>query len=151
MAVIVAVERLNFLSVVPNWQKPTIKRWAAKALAAETHVISDGLATFAPVKDAGLTHEPIVVNRTGKAAGQHPRLLAVNTTLGKLKTWMASTFKGFKLSHSTQGYLAEFQYRLNRRFDLRAILTDLLADALRCNPWREAYLRKRMPAEICAS
>jgi ribosomal protein L37AE/L43A len=141
---------LTRLDVVPNWQKSTIKRWAAKALAAGTHVVSDGLATFAAVKDAGFTHEPIIVNRTGKAAGQHPRFLAVNTTLGNLKTWMASTFKGFKLSHYTQRYLAEFQYRFNRRFDLQAILTDLLSDALSCNPWREASLRKRMPAVICA-
>jgi len=141
---------LTRLDVVPNWQKLTIARWATKALAAGTHVVSDGLSTFAAVKDAGFTHEPIIVNRTGKAAGQHPRFLAVNTTLGNLKTWMASTFKGFKLSHYTQRYLAEFQYRFNRRFDLRAILTGLLADAIHCNPWREASLRKRMPAEICA-
>jgi len=49
---------------------------------------------------------------------------------------MASTFKGFKLSHYTQRYLAEFQYRFNRRFDLQAILTGLLADTIHCNPWR---------------
>ncbi|WP_271007618.1 IS1595 family transposase [Paucibacter sp. B51] len=141
---------LTRLDVVPNWQKLTIARWASKALAAGTHVVSDGLSTFAAVKGAGFTHEPIIVNSTGKAAGQHPRFLAVNTTLGNLKTWMASTFKGFKLSHYTQRYLAEFQYRFNRRFDLRAILTGLLVDAIHCNPWREVSLRKRMPAEICA-
>ncbi len=141
---------LTRLDVVPNWQKPTIARWATQALAAGTHVVSDGLATFAAVKDAGFTHEPVIVNSTGKSAGQHPRFLAVNTTLGNLKTWMASPFKGFKLSHYTQRYLAEFQYRFNRRFDLQAILTSLLADAVRCDPWREASLRTRMPAEICA-
>jgi transposase-like protein len=139
---------LTRLDVVPNWQKTTIARWAVKALAVGTHVVSDGLATFAAVKDVGFTHEPIVVGSTGKAAGQHPRFLAVNTMLGNLKTWMASTFKGFKLSHYTQRYLAEFQYRFNRRFDLRAILVSLLADAARCGPWRELSLRVRMPAEI---
>lgn len=84
--------------MVPNWQKTTIAKWALKALEADTHVVSDGLATFAAVKEAGFTHEPIVVGSTGKAAGSHPRFLAVNTTLGNLKTWMASTFKGFKLA-----------------------------------------------------
>ena len=141
---------LTRLDVVPNWKKLTIARWATKALATNTHVVSDGLATFAAVKDAGFTHEPIIVNGTGKSAGQHPRFLAVNTTLGNLKTWMASTFKGFKLSHYTQRYLAEFQYRFNRRFDLQAILTSLLADAVGCQPWREPSLRTRMPAEIAA-
>jgi ribosomal protein L37AE/L43A len=141
---------LTRLDVVPNWRKPTIARWAARALAAGTHVVSDGLATFAAVKDAGFTHEPIVVNGSGRSAGQHPRFLAVNTTLGNLKTWMASTFKGFKLSHYTQRYLAEFQYRFNRRFDLRAMLTTLLADATSSAPWPEVSLRTRMPAEISA-
>lgn len=141
---------LTRLDVVPNWQKSTIACWAAKALSAGTHVVSDGLATFAAVKDAGFTHEPIIVNGTGKAAGQHPRFLAVNTTLGNLKTWMASTFKGFKLSHYTRRYLAEFQYRFNRRFDLASILNTLLRDALMSAPWREVSLRTRMPAEIGA-
>lgn len=136
------------LDVVPNWQKPTIASWASKALAAGTHVVSDGLATFAAVKDAGFTHEPVVVNGTGKSAGQHPRFLAVNTTLGNLKTWMTSTFKGFKLSHYTQRYLAEFQYRFNRRFDLASILNTLLLDALLSAPSREVLLRTKMPAEI---
>lgn len=61
-----------------------------------------------------------------------------------------TTFKGFKLSHYSQRYLAEFQYRFNRRFDLRAILIGLLADAIRSAPWREVSLRQRMPAEIGA-
>lgn len=136
--------------MVPNWQKTTIAKWALKALEADTHVVSDGLATFAAIKEAGFTHEPIVVGSTGKAAGSHPRFLAVNTTLGNLKTWMASTFKGFKLSHYSQRYLAEFQYRFNRRFDLRAILTELMGDAIRSEPWREVSLRQTMPAEIGA-
>lgn len=141
---------LTRLDVVPNWQKSTIARWAAKALSAGTHVVSDGLATFTAVKDAGFTHEPVIVSSTGKAAGQHPRFLAVNTTLGNLKTWIASTFKGFKLSHYTQRYLAEFQYRFNRRFDLSSILNGLLRDALMSAPCREVSLRVRMPAEISA-
>ena len=140
---------LTRLGVVPNWRQPTIARWAVKALAVGTHGVSDGLATFAAVKDVGFTHEPIV-HGNGKAGVQHPRFLAVNTTLGNLKTWMASTFKGFKLSHYTQRYLAEFQYRFNRRFDLTTISTTLLADAARCKPWRQASLRVRMPAEIDA-
>ena len=81
-------------------------------------------------------NEPVVVNSSCKAAGGHPRCMAVNTTLGNLKTCMASTFKGFKLSHYSQRYLAEFQYRFNRRFDLRAILTGLLGDAICSAPWR---------------
>jgi hypothetical protein len=74
----------------------------------------------------------------------------VNTTIGNLKTWMASTFKGFKLSHYTQRYLAEFQYRFNHRFDLSAILPTLLVDAVRNPPWPETMLRQPLPADVHA-
>jgi hypothetical protein len=56
---------LTRLDAVPNWQKATIARWATKALATGAYVVSDRLATFAAVKDAGFTHEPIIVNGTG--------------------------------------------------------------------------------------
>jgi len=135
------------LDVVPNWTKLTMASWAVRALAAGTHVVSDGLAGFAAIKDAGFTQEVIVHGR-GKAGAQHPRLLAVNTTLGNFKTWIASTFKGFKLSHYTQRYLAEYQYRFNRRFDLRAIMVGLINDASRTKPFRESTLRLPMAAEI---
>jgi hypothetical protein len=55
-----------------------------------------------------------------------------------------------KLSHYPQWYLAKFQYRFNRRFDLRVILAGLLGDAIRSKPRREASLRERIPAEISA-
>lgn len=61
-------------------------RGALKALVADTHVVTDGLATLAAVKEVGFTNEPVVVGSTGEAAGQHPRFLAVSTTLGNLKT-----------------------------------------------------------------
>lgn len=141
---------LSRFDVLPDWTKKTIAAWAVKALAPQTHVVSDGLGSFPAVKDAGLTHEPIVVGGAGKPRAQHPRFLAVNTTIGNLKTWMASTFKGFKLSHYTSRYLSEFQYRFNRRFDLTAILPTLLADAALCVPWPEVELRRPMPADIGA-
>lgn len=66
-------------------------------------------------KDACFTHESIIGNSTCKAASQPLLFLAVNTTLGNLKTWTASTFKGFNLSHYTLRYLAEFKYGFNRQ------------------------------------
>ncbi|MEJ6003891.1 IS1595 family transposase [Paucibacter soli] len=135
------------MDVVPNWGMGAIMRWAIKALSVGTHVVSDGLTSFTAVKRVGFAHEPIIAGN-GKTGAQHPRFLAVNTTLGNLKTWMAATFKGFKLSHYTQRYLAEFQYRFNRRFDLRTIMDALLCDCAATSPWRESQLRTRMPAVI---
>ena len=46
------------LDVLPNWRVPTVARWAVKALAPSTHVVSDGLSSFVGVKDANAAMSP---------------------------------------------------------------------------------------------
>lgn len=137
------------LDVLPDWTTTTVQRWAKKALAQATHVLSDGLSSFVGVRAADCTHEAIA-HGSGKQSAQHPRFLAVNTTLGNLKMWMNATFHGFKTRHYAPRYLAEFQYRFNRRFDLAALLPRLLRAAAQNQPRTEASLRQAMPAEVDA-
>lgn len=107
------------LDVLPDWKVPTVARWAVKALMPSTHVVGDGLASFVGVKSAACSHEPIIHNSgTAKANVQHARFMAINTLLGNLKMWMNTTFRGSKTGHYAMRYMAEFQYRFNRRFDL---------------------------------
>jgi hypothetical protein len=56
------------------------------------------------------------------AAAKLPQFRAVNTVLSNLKTGLSGTFHAFKFAKYAHRYLAEFQYRFNRRFDLRSIL-----------------------------
>jgi hypothetical protein len=42
------------------------------------------------------------------------------TLLGNLKTAMAGTYHAFDFTKYAHRYLAEFQYRFNRRFDMKA-------------------------------
>ena len=56
--------------------------------------------------------------------------------LGNLKTAIAGTYHAFKFAKYAHRYLAEFQYRFNRRYTLHEMLprlTRALAIALPCN------------------
>jgi ribosomal protein L37AE/L43A len=137
------------LDVLPDWKVPTVARWAVKALAQNTHVVSDGLSSFVGVKTATCSHE-VIIHGTGKQSAQHPRFLAINTLLGNLKMWMNTTFRGFKTGHYAMRYMAEFQYRFNRRFDLAALMPRLLHACAGQPPTTELALRAAMPAEFDA-
>ena len=135
------------LDVLPDWKVPTVARWAVKALAPSTHVVSDGLYSFNGVKSANCSHEPII-HGTGKQSVQHPRFMAINTLLGNLKMWMNTTFRGFKNSHYAMRYMAEFQYRFNRRFDLAKLMPRLLQSCAFQRPAPELAIRTAMSAEF---
>jgi hypothetical protein len=69
----------------------------------------------------------------GTSAG-HLSLLAVNTLQGNLKTALAGTYHAFGREKYAHRYLARVQHWLNRRFDLRSILTGLARAASRATP-----------------
>ena len=66
---------------------------------------------------------------------------ALNTVLSNLKTALTGTYHAVKFAKYAARYLAEVQYRFNRRYDLRAILQRLLAAAIASQPHREAAIR----------
>ena len=102
--------------------------WAAKSLATSAHVVSDGLWCFRGVTLIGADHEPIVTG-SGKGSAKLPQFKAVNTLLGNLKTSLKGTYHAFDFDKYAHRYLAEAQYRFNRRFNLASILARLLRAA----------------------
>ena len=50
----------------------------------------------------------------------------MNTLLGNLKTAIGGTYHAFDFAKYAHRYLAEFQYRFNRRFNMRTIFSRLL-------------------------
>jgi transposase-like protein len=126
--------------VLPDWRTPTLAEWAKRALAPSAHVVSDGLSSFVGVTAAGCTHEPIP-HGTGKQSVQHPRFIWINTILGNLKRSLYGTHHAFKAPKYGQRYLADFQYRFNRRFDLAAMVPRLAVAALCAMPWPEHRIR----------
>jgi hypothetical protein len=68
-----------------------------------------------------------VVTGGGKASTGLPQFKAINTFLGNLKRSLSGTYHAFDFAKYAHRYLAEAQYRFNRRFNLRSILARLLA------------------------
>ena len=117
-----------------------VAEFAAAHLKPSAAVVSDGLWCFGAVKLIGADHAPIVTGG-GKASLKLPQFWAVNTLLGNLKTAITGTYHAFKFAKYGHRYLAEHQYRFNRRFDMRAILRRLLAALVAAPPVSERQLR----------
>ncbi len=60
--------------------------------------------------------------------------------LGNIKNALQGTFHAIRKKHVPR-YLAEFEYRFNRRFNLPAMIERLLCVALRTPPMPYPFLR----------
>lgn len=121
-----------------------VSAWANRAIAASAHVVSDGLNCLSALKDYA-RHEAHTVG-AGRKAVEHPEFSRVNTVLGNLKTAISGTYHAFKFKKYADRYLAEVQYRFNRRFDLSSILVRLVRAAALTAPRPMQAIRL---AEVC--
>lgn len=121
-----------------------VQKFAAKSLVRPLTVVSDGLGCFTAADAAGV-HERHVTGG-GKASVQLPQFRAVNMVLGNLKTAFNGTYHAFDFVKYAHRYLAEAQYRFNRRFDLHSILRRLLRAAAQTKPCPASLIRA---AEAC--
>ena len=134
------------MSPVSGFTQEAVKDWALASLEPGTNVLSDGLACFSAVVDAGCAHSYIVVGK--RKPREMPDFRWVNTVLGNLKTLIKGAHKSFKFGKYAPLYLGAFNYRFNRRFNLASLVTDVIADAVRFAPRPEHSIRGR--AEVHA-
>ena len=127
------------LTIVKGFRKTELAQWSEQHLTPGSTVISDGLACFSGVLQSGCSHEPIVCGG-GRASVEAPEFYWVNTILGNLKTALRSTYHSFQPKYA-QRYLAEFQYRFNRRFDLTQLIPRFAYVAVRTPPMPERLLK----------
>jgi ISXO2-like transposase domain/Transposase zinc-ribbon domain len=137
--------RFMRLTPIVGFTKVALKDWATQSLAANAHVVSDGLHCFAQVTQVAASHERHVTG-SGRQAAQRPEFRWVNTMLGNLKMALAGTYHAFDHAKYAARYLAEFAYRFNRRFDLAAMLPRLLRAAATTKPHPLRILRL---SEVC--
>jgi len=123
-----------------EFTKEAIRAWSAKALCPTAVVVSDGLGCFQAVTSCGAAHERTVTGG-GAASVKLDKFKAVNTLLGNLKTAFSGTYHAFDFAKYAHRYLAEVQYRFNRRFDLSAILGRLLLASVTTTPHPERRIR----------
>ena len=92
----------------------------------------NGLHCFTGVGNAGCIHQPIITG-SGRKAALNPVFKWVNTTLGNIKSAITGTYRAIPDKHVPR-YLAEFEYRFNRRYDLAAMMPRLGYVAVRTPP-----------------
>jgi transposase-like protein len=114
------------------FRREAIAEFCAKHLVRPLTVFSDGLDCFAAAADSGI-HQRIVTGG-GKASSKHPEFQAVNIMLSNLKTALGGTYHAFKFRKYASRYLAEFQYRFNRRCDMPAMLSEMLSAFVHARP-----------------
>jgi hypothetical protein len=127
-------------STVKSFSKEEVEAWAKRSLVPDSVVVSDGLWCFQAVEAAGCHHHREVVGKDRKSTDMEC-FSWINTVLGNLKTAITGTYHAFDFEKYAHRYLGEFQYRFNRRFDLRSILRRLVVAAVNTNRISETQLR----------
>ena len=127
------------LDPLPAFSKAALLEWAKQALAPSALLVSDGLACFVSAGEWAAGHERVVVGVRKRS--ELESFHWVNTLLGNLKNAIRGTYHSFKVKKYAGRYLAEFQYRFNRRFDLPAMLPRLLRVCTQTGPRPEHWLR----------
>ncbi|CAI8740176.1 IS1595 family transposase [Methylocaldum szegediense] len=117
-----------------------IANWAQRALAPSTYALTDGLSGFRSLHRVIAGHQRLILG-SGRSSAQHPAFRWVNTLLSNLKTALSGTYHAIKFEKYARRYLAEFQYRFNRRFDLKILLQRLARAAVLTHPRAEWRLR----------
>ncbi len=113
--------RLKF-SRVADFSRRSIRTWAETHLTPGCLVHSDGWPGFAAL-----------TGQTRKRAADNPTFRWLNTLLGNLKTSLRGTFHAIAPRYVPR-YLAQAQYRFNRRYALDQILPRLANAAINTKP-----------------
>ena len=113
--------------------------WATSALHPQAHLVTDGLASFAAAGAEVAAYGAIIVGPR-KSSELEP-FRWVNTIISNLKTAIRGTYHHFDFRKYRHRYLAEAQYRLNRRFDLQSLIGRLVHACTRTQPCPERWLR----------
>jgi transposase-like protein len=122
----------TILRRVAGFSKIAIAKLAGTALAPGVHAVSDALRCFTALTGAGCTHTPVKTGSGAKTA-KNPHFKWVNTVLGNIKAAMVGTYRAVRAKHVPR-YLAEFEYRFNRRYRLETMIARLAYVSLRTPP-----------------
>ena len=94
--------------------------WVNKHLTSECFVFSDGYNCFRSIKKNGFSHSALTIGKEYHNTG-YPGLNQVNRVVGNVKNFLSGTLYSHK-TNSTGCNLSIYQYRSNRRFDLKTLL-----------------------------
>jgi transposase-like protein len=120
------------LSPVENFTRDSVKKWALQNIELGCDTVSDGLPAFTVLKE--ISNHKVLVTSKAKKEDVEKTFKWVNTILSNIKTSIAGTFHSLKFERYGVRYLADLQFRLNRRFDLRKMFFGLIKKAIHSSP-----------------
>ena len=82
-----------------------------------------------------------IVTGGGRTNAQDPQFAAVNIVLSNLKTALTGTYHAFKFNKYAPIYLAEFQFRFNRRYRVHKMLPRMLQALVAITALNTAQIR----------
>ena len=126
------------LSPISGFTSTAMKAWATDNLKPNTKTVTDGLACFNVLNKFG-EHSVLVTSRAKKEEVEAV-FKWVNTILSNVKTSISGTFHSIDFGKYGFRYLADIQFRLNRRFDLRKMFFGLFEKALVSLPKTEKVI-----------
>ena len=118
------------LRVVSGFSNAAIRDYATANIATDARVLSDGLACWNGFDEAGLKH---VAKVTGSGRPTDNAFKWANTGLGNTKGAITGTCRSIDARH-TPRYLAGYEWRYNRRFELSKNLERLARTAVTIAP-----------------
>lgn len=130
--------RRAVIDPVAGFTKVALSDWIARRLQPGADVYSDGLGAF---KALEAEHAHTVIEGHGRARCEEDNARWVNVVLSNLKRSLDGAYHAFKFTKYAHRYLAETQWRFNRRFDLKVLVPRLLVATARLKPWPEGKLR----------
>jgi len=130
--------RVRF-DAVPDCSGASLAAWAKSALAPDVHLVTDGWAAFNLAGRQVAAHGAIIV-RPQQSSELSP-FQWVNTFIANLKTAIRGTYHHVRVAKYRHRYLAEAQYRVNRRFELHSLVGRLVHAAAHTEPCSEKWLR----------
>ncbi len=120
-----------------------IRRYAQQGIAPGSEIISDGLGCFRAFDTPSYVHNRHIT-RGGHASVENPEFNGIKTLLGNVKNAITGTYHAIRGQHAPR-YLAEFEYRFNRRYDLKAMIPHFLTVAARTPPMPYRFLKMAEP------
>jgi hypothetical protein len=124
---------------IDDLKASTLANWARTAVHEGAHLVTDGLASFSAAGAVVAAHGAVIVSP--RQSSDLEVFDWVNTFIANLKTAIHGTSHHFNFNKYGARYLAQAQYRVNRRFELRSLVDRLLWTCARTEPSSESWLR----------
>jgi hypothetical protein len=124
---------------IARFKRKRVKSLAQRMIAAGSTILTDGLACFRGIADAGSDHT-VIITGSGRRAAGHPAFKWVNTILSNIKGSIVGTYRAVRRKHIVRT-LAEFEWRFNNRAHLAAMIPLLGRAAVSTSPVTYADLK----------